>query len=41
MNRILQKLLDHGLARETGRQFTARTGRPSRILELLIRPEDN
>lgn len=37
MNRILLKLIDGGLAREAGRQYTARTGRPSRLLELRIR----
>lgn len=38
MNRILLKLITHKLARETGRQFTAQTGRPSRIIELCIDP---
>lgn len=38
MNRILLKLIDRRLAREAGRQYTARTGRPSRLIELLLRP---
>lgn len=38
MNRILLKLFDKGLAREAGLRFTSHTGRPSRIIELLIRP---
>lgn len=38
MNRILLKLFDKGLAREAGLRFTSHTGRPSRLIELLIRP---
>ena len=38
MNRILQKLMDRNLAREVGLHFTARTGRPSRLIELCFPP---
>lgn len=41
MNRILRKLVDAGLAREAGLQFTARAGRPSRLIELSLRPLEN
>lgn len=37
MNRILAKLLDCHLAQETGRQFSNQSGRPSRIIEILIK----
>lgn len=37
MNRILLKLIDHHLAQEVGRQYTRQTGRPSRVIELLIK----
>lgn len=40
MNRILQKLMDQNLAREVGLQFTARTGRPSRLIELCFQPRN-
>lgn len=40
MNRILQKLMDRDLAREVGLQFTARTGRPSRLIELRFQPQN-
>lgn len=36
MNRILQKLIEHRLAQEVGKQFTRQSGRPSRIIELLF-----
>lgn len=38
MNRILLKLMDHHLAADVGRQFTSRTGRPSRLIELRLGP---
>lgn len=37
MNRILAKLIDHHLAQEVGRQFVRKTGRPSRIIEILLK----
>lgn len=39
MNRILLKLIDHHLAQEVGRQYTRQTGRPSRVIELLIKSQ--
>lgn len=37
MNRILTKLMDAHLAQEVGRQFLKQTGRPSRVIEILLR----
>jgi hypothetical protein len=34
MNRIILKLMDCGVCRETGRHFTHQNGRPSRIIEI-------
>lgn len=39
MNRIIAKLIDHHLAQDVGRQFTEKTGRPSRIIEILLEPK--
>lgn len=39
MNRILAKLIDHHLAQDVGRQFKDKTGRPSRIIEILFEPK--
>ena len=36
MNRILLKLMDCGACRETGRRFTHKSGRPSRVVELYL-----
>lgn len=36
MNRILTKLLDAHVAQDVGRQFLKQTGRPSRVIELLL-----
>lgn len=36
MNRLLAKLIDHHLAQDVSRQFTGKTGRPSRVIELLF-----
>lgn len=39
MNRILLKLIDHHLAQEVGRKYPRQTGRPSRVIELLIKSQ--
>lgn len=36
MNRILLKLIDCGACRETGRRFSHKSGRPSRVVELYL-----
>lgn len=36
MNRIIAKLIDHHLAQDVGRHSTEKTGRPSRIIEILF-----
>ncbi len=36
INRILSKLIDHHLAQDASRRFTGKTGRPSRVIELLF-----
>lgn len=36
MNRILLKLMDCGACRETGRRFSHKSGRPSRVVELYL-----
>ncbi len=36
MNRLLSKLIDHHLAQDVSRRFTGKTGRPSRVIELLF-----
>lgn len=36
VNRILAKLIDHHLAQDVSRSFTGKSGRPSRIIELLF-----
>lgn len=36
VNRILAKLIDHHLAQDVNRSFTGKSGRPSRIIELLF-----
>lgn len=41
MNRILCKLMDHHLAQDVGRQFKDKTGRPSRIIEILFEPKQH
>lgn len=39
INRILAKLIDHHLAQDVGRRFKDKTGRPSRIIEILFEPK--
>ena len=36
VNRILVKLIDHHLAQDVSRSFTGKSGRPSRVIELLF-----
>ena len=36
INRILNKLIDHHIAQDASRRFTGKTGRPSRVIELLF-----
>lgn len=36
VNRILAKLIDHHLAQDVSRSFTGKSGRPSRVIELLF-----
>lgn len=38
-NRILTKLIDHHMAQEVALHFTGKTGRPGRIVEILLEPK--